>query len=93
MREIYFRLKEQYSLTESIQKKRKLSTQSNQSSSLAQIKGSQVLVDLMVSLLTKSPVFLRDSINYCLAQFVETIDATSVTNLLEVIQRPSSEYI
>lgn len=57
------------------------------------MKGSHVLIDLMISMLTKSPVFLREAINYCMSQFIDSIDSVCVSNILEVISRPMKEYI
>jgi hypothetical protein len=52
-----------------------------------------VLVDVFISLLTKSPHFLRHSINGLFEQLVPFVEGEDLSHLLEVVQRPDKEYI
>lgn len=52
-----------------------------------------ILVDIFISLLTKSPQFLRHSINLLFEQIMPFVDGEDLSHLLEVIQRPDQEYL
>jgi len=52
-----------------------------------------VLVDIFISLLTKSPQFLRTAINSIFEQLIPYVDSEDISHLLEVIQKPDHEYI
>ncbi len=51
------------------------------------------MVDIFISLLTKAPIFLRNSINLVFEQFVPFIETSDLDTLLDVIQKPDQEYI
>jgi hypothetical protein len=51
------------------------------------------LVDVFISLLTKAPIFLRNSINLVFEQLVPFIDSSDLDTLLDVIQKPDQDYI
>lgn len=52
-----------------------------------------ILVDVFISLLTKAPIFLRNSINLVFEQLVKFIDSSDLDTLLDVIQKPDQDYI
>jgi hypothetical protein len=52
-----------------------------------------VLVDIIISLLTKSPQFLRAAINSVFEELIPYLDGEDLSHLLEVVQRPDLEYI
>lgn len=52
-----------------------------------------VLVDIFISLLTKSSQFLRVTVNNLFEQLIPYVDATDINHLLEVISKPDIEYI
>ncbi len=52
-----------------------------------------VLVDIFISLLTKSSQFLRVTVNNLFEQLIPYVDATDISHLLEVISKPDIEYI
>lgn len=66
-------------------KKRKGETDKN--------KPIHVLVEIFISLLTKSSQFLRTAINLLFEQVVPFLDSSDIANLLEVITKPDSELI
>lgn len=53
----------------------------------------RVLSDLLVSLLTKSVHYMREITNLCFQAFVHEVDAFSLQTLVEVITRPTEEYM
>lgn len=52
-----------------------------------------VLVDIFISLLTKSSQFLRVTVNNLFEQLIPYVDTTDISHLLEVISKPDIEYI
>lgn len=52
-----------------------------------------VLIDLLISQLTKSHNFIRQVINECFTSFIDQIDQTGVDNIIQVLIRPNQEYI
>lgn len=52
-----------------------------------------VLVDIFLSLLTKSPQFLRSGINLLFEALIPLLETSDLSQILEVIQRPDQEYI
>ncbi|KAL4446059.1 hypothetical protein ABPG74_011051 [Tetrahymena malaccensis] len=53
----------------------------------------QVLSDLLVSLLTKSAHYMREITNLCFQTFVHEVDQFSLQTLIDVIARPTEEYL
>lgn len=49
-----------------------------------------VLVDIFISLLTKSPQFLRLSIGHLFEQIIPFTEASDIAHLLEVIEKPDA---
>ena len=49
-----------------------------------------ILIDIFISLLTKSPQFLRLSIAYLFEQIIPFIDGSDLAHLLEVIEKPDA---
>jgi hypothetical protein len=47
-----------------------------------------VLVDIFISLLTKAPTFLRNTINLLFEQMIPHLESTDLDTLLDVIQKP-----
>lgn len=52
-----------------------------------------VLVEILISLLTKSSQFLRTAINLLFEQIIPFLDATDIATLLEAISRPDTELL
>lgn len=52
-----------------------------------------VLVEALISLLTKSSHFLRTAINLVFEQIVPFLDSSDIASLLEVVTKPDSELI
>ena len=52
-----------------------------------------VLVDIFISLLTKSPAYLRSAVGRVFEELVGFIDGADIAHLLEVVGRPDQEYI
>ena len=49
-----------------------------------------VLIDALISLLTKSSHFLRTAINLVFEQIIPFLDGSDIANLLEVIIKPDN---
>jgi len=52
-----------------------------------------VLVDALISLLTKSSHFLRTAINLVFEQVIPFVDSSDIANMLEVITKPENELL
>ena len=46
------------------------------------------IINIHYIFMTLTKVFLREAINYCMSQFIDSIDSVCVSNILEVISRP-----
>jgi hypothetical protein len=68
-------------------KKRKLNGDSDKN------KPIHILVDIFISLLTKSSQFLRATINHLFEQVIPYIDGSDISHLLEVISKPDAEFV
>lgn len=68
-------------------KKRKLNPENERN------KPIHILVDIFISLLTKSPQYLRNAINNLFEQMIPYVDTEDLSHLMEVIERPDQEYI
>ena len=68
-------------------KKRKLNSDKERN------KPVHVLVDIIISLLTKSPQFLRTAITSLFEELIPFLDSADLLHLLQVIQRPDQHYI
>ena len=56
-------------------------------------KAVHVLVDALISLLTKSSHFLRTAINLVFEQIIPFVDSSYITSMLEVITKPEVELL
>lgn len=56
-------------------------------------KAVHVLVDALISLLTKSSHFLRTAINLVFEQIIPFVDSSDITSMLEVITKPEVELL
>jgi hypothetical protein len=56
-------------------------------------KAVHVLVDALISLLTKSSHFLRTAINLVFEQIIPFVDSSDITNMFEVITKPEVELL
>ena len=52
-----------------------------------------MLVDILISLLTKSALFLRHTVTKIFEQLIEYMDGSDMAHLLEVLERPDQDYI
>lgn len=53
----------------------------------------QVLIDIMISLLTKCYVFLRHIVNQSFIAFVNEVDSYCVENLTGIVTRKIEDYL
>ena len=56
-------------------------------------KAVHVLVDALISLLTKSSHFLRTAINLVFEQIIPFVNSSDITSMLEVITKPEVELL